>query len=302
MARTTEGPRTGPSSTAPARGVVSVGGSEAPASRTTPSGDVPRYRRIAAFGGVYSNHLALRRAIEDARARGAEALFCLGDLGAFGPNPDKVFPVLEKAGVTTIRGNYDDSIARGLDDCQCGYTDPRDNHYARISYRYTYRNTSPPNREWMAALPYQARFRLGDLRVLGCHGSPRQMNEFLWETATPTHFLEKLASEHDTDVILGTHTGIHWKRRLGGDRWYVNVGALGRPPNDGRTEVWYALLEADGRELDVEFVPVAYDHEALAREMEEEGLPDEFVETIRTGWWTTCLEILPGKERARGRY
>jgi len=47
---------------------------------------------------------------------------------------------------------------------------------------------------------------------------------------------------------------------------------------------------------------VAYDFEGLAREMEEEALPPEFVETIRTGWWTTCLEILPAKERARGKF
>jgi hypothetical protein len=31
-------------------------------------------------------------------------------------------------------------------------------------------------------------------------------------------------------------------------------------------------------------------------------LPDEFIETIETGWWTTCLEVLPMKERARGIY
>jgi hypothetical protein len=36
--------------------------------------------------------------------------------------------------------------------------------------------------------------------------------------------------------------------------------------------------------------------------MREEGLPGEFVESVLTGWWTTCLEILPAKERARGRY
>jgi hypothetical protein len=83
---------------------------------------------------------------------------------------------------------------------------------------------------------------------------------------------------------------------------YVNVGALGRPANDGRTEVWYALLQAEERELSVEFVPVSYDHQALAVEMRREGLPEEFVQTILTGWWTTCLEILPGKERARGRF
>jgi hypothetical protein len=52
----------------------------------------------------------------------------------------------------------------------------------------------------------------------------------------------------------------------------INVGALGRPANDGRTNVWYALLTAasDSAALDVEFVPVAYDHEEFARERERE--------------------------------
>jgi len=263
---------------------------------------LPCHRRVAAFGGIYSNHLALAAALADARRRGVDALYCLGDLGAFGPHPDRVFPLIRGAGVRTVRGNYDDSIARGLEDCQCGYTDPRDNHYARISYQYTLARTSLENRAWLSTLPHERRFLLGDLRVLACHGSPRRMNEFLWETTTPDHFLRNLTGKHHCDVILATHTGLHWKRRLDERRWYVNVGALGRPANDGRTEVWYALLEADGPGLDVEFVPVAYDHEALAREMKEEQLPDEFVETIRTGWWTTCLEVLPAKERARGKW
>jgi hypothetical protein len=36
--------------------------------------------------------------------------------------------------------------------------------------------------------------------------------------------------------------------------------------------------------------------------MRAENLPEEFVETVLTGWWTTCLEILPAKERALGRH
>lgn len=263
---------------------------------------VSTYRRVAAFGGVYSNHLALEAAIADARDRDVDALFCLGDLGAFGPNPDKVFPILRRHDVRVVMGNYDDSVARALPDCQCGYTDPRDNHYARLSYRYTLANTSVPNRAWLAGLPPQLRFRLGGLDLLACHGSPRQTNEFLWESTTPTHFLDKLATDFHADLILGTHTGLHWERRWGESRAYVNVGALGRPANDGRTEVWYAVLEAEGRDLSVEFVPVAYDHHALASEMRDEQLPEEFVETILTGWWTTCLEVLPGKERGRGRF
>ena len=54
--------------------------------------------------------------------------------------------------------------------------------------------------------------------------------------------------------------------------------------------------------VSVEFVPVVYDHERLARDMRGEGLPEEFVETILTGWWTTCLEVLPARERESGRF
>lgn len=257
--------------------------------------------RIAVFGGIYNNYLALTAALRDACLRGVDATYCLGDLGAFGPYPDRVFPLLADDGVECIQGNYDNSIGNDLADCQCGYTDPRDNHFARLSYAYTLANTSPANRAWLKELPAQRRLQLGPYRLLMCHGSPRKMNEFLWESTTPTHFLDRLTEEHQADVILATHTGIKWHRRLSGDRHFINVGVLGRPENDGRTNVWYALLEARP-ELHVEFVPVDYDHRRLADDMRGEKLPAEFIETVLTGWWTTCLEILPGKERRRGKF
>jgi len=49
-------------------------------------------------------------------------------------------------------------------------------------------------------------------------------------------------------------------------------------------------------------VPIEYDHMKLVEEMRAEQLPEAFVETIVSGWWTTCLEILPTKERAAGKY
>ena len=256
--------------------------------------------RIAVFGGIYNNYLALEAALTDAHRRGVDAVYCLGDMGAFGPHPDRVFPLLIGHGVQCIQGNYDNSIGNGLVDCQCGYTDPRDNHFARLSYAYTFANTSAANREWLRNLPTQRRVRLGRYRVLMCHGSPRRTNEFLWESTTSSHFLEHLLDAHQADIILATHTGIKWQRRLANDRHFINVGVVGRPENDGATNVWYALLSAE-EELHVEFAPVQYDHERLAAEMGAEKLPAEFVETIQTGWWTTCLEILPAQERRRGR-
>lgn len=258
--------------------------------------------RIACLGGIYSNYLALEVALRQIRETGVDGIYCLGDLGAFGPHPDRVFPLLREAAVESVQGNYDDSIGNSLDDCQCGYTDPRDNYFAQISYDYTLANTSEENRRYLRELPREIRIQLGPYRVLLCHGSPRKTNEFLWESTTSTHFLDYLATKHDVDVIVATHTGIKWHRRLSGGRHFVNVGVLGRPENDGRTCVWYTLLEVDSGELRVTFVPVHYDFSRLAGEMRSEGLPEEFIETVTTGWWTTCMEILPARERRAGRY
>jgi hypothetical protein len=41
--------------------------------------------------------------------------------------------------------------------------------------------------------------------------------------------------------------------------------------------------------IKVDFLRLAYDHERLAGEMAFEGLPKEFIKTIRTGWWTSAI-------------
>ncbi|HZN35262.1 MAG TPA: metallophosphoesterase family protein [Pirellulaceae bacterium] len=259
-------------------------------------------RPAALLGGIYSNYLALEAALADIRRRGVRDVYCLGDLGAFGPHPDRAIELLREHGVACVRGNYDDSIGRELADCQCGYTDPRDNHFAQISYDYTLANTSPANRAWLRELPAEIRLELGGRRVLLCHGGPRRMNEFLWESTSSTHFLSALCEQYAADVICTTHTGLKWQRELPGGKLFLNVGVLGRPENDGQTSVWYTLLSASSGAHRAEFIPVAYDHERLAAEMRAERLPEEFALTILTGWWTTCLEVLPAKERRRGRF
>ena len=258
--------------------------------------------KLAFLGGIYSNYHALAAALEDVAARGVDATYFLGDLGAFGPHPDRVPELLIARGIPGIQGNYEESLSTGAEDCHCGYTDPRDNHFAQISYEYTFANTSDAHKAWMGTLPREIRFTAGGLRFLLVHGSPRTINEFLWRSTSPDPFLEKLCDDHDADVIVCTHSGLHWHKALPGGRHVVNAGVLGRPANDGRTNVWYTIVQVADGNLSVESVPVRYDHERLAAEMRAERLPEEFVETILTGWWTTCLEILPPKERAAGRY
>ncbi len=241
--------------------------------------------------------------LADARERGCAKLFCLGDLGGFGAECDAVWPLLTGNGVTCIAGNYDVAIGRGDEDCGCGYADERDNRFAQVIYDYTRAHTSDQFAAWMHGLPGELRLRLGGCDVLMVHGSPLAVNDFLWESLEDEELALRLAaaSPPSPDVLLCTHTGLPWQRELEGTL-VVNVGAVGRPANDGRREVAYAVLDLEAGAASAEIVDVAYDWRAQASSMRAAGLPEPFVETIETGWWTTCLEVVPPRERSRGRY
>jgi uncharacterized Fe-S cluster-containing radical SAM superfamily protein len=122
----------------------------------------------------------------------------------------------------------------------------------------------------------------------------------MWESLPDDELAQRVRAS-GAGVLLCTHTGIPWQRRIGGTL-VVNVGAVGRPANDGSTDTWYAVLDLAGGQARAELVPVSYDWRAQADSMRAAGLPEAFAETIETGWWTTCLEVVPPRERASGRF
>jgi pyruvate-formate lyase-activating enzyme/diadenosine tetraphosphatase ApaH/serine/threonine PP2A family protein phosphatase len=259
--------------------------------------------RLAVFGGVYANPHALRAVLADAAARGCDERHCLGDLGGFGAECDAVWPLLLEHDVQCIAGNYDLAIGRGDEDCGCGYASERDNHFAQVMYDHTLAATSREFAAWMTTLADERRVDLDGVDVLMVHGSPLAVNDFLWESLDDDELRVRLDAVDGgrPDVLLCTHTGIAWQRTVD-DTLIVNVGAVGRPQNDGRREVWYAVLDVEGGTVRAQLVPVAYDWRAQAASMRAAGLPEAFVETVETGWWTTCLEVVPPPERARGRF
>lgn len=256
--------------------------------------------RIAVCGGPYANPYALQAFIEDASSRGCERLFCLGDLGGFGAEMDALWPMLMRAEVECVAGNYDVALAARRTDCGCGYRDERDNEYAQLIYDHTRTHTSEAFTAWMGDLPTERRLEIGGCDVHMVHGSPLALNDFWWESLPEDEHRRKVAAS-GAEVIVFTHTGLPWQREIGGSL-VVNVGVLGKPANDGNHNVWYAVLDLDPGQPRAELVPLDYDWQAQAGSMRTAGIPDAFVETIETGWWTTCLEALPPRERSLGRY
>lgn len=251
---------------------------------------------IALCGGPYSNFAAVQAFLEE--TSGLTHRFCLGDMGGFGPDPNRTLELLRAAQVACLQGNYDHAVGHGLRDCGCGYSDPRDQQFAQISYDYTYAHTADHHRQWLQQLPEQLVLEWCDRKILLCHGSPSQVNEFVWESETPDERIEALLDQHQVDGICATHTGLPWVRTVAGGRFWFNVGVLGRPAHEGRPQVYYGLLHHRQGQLVPELVPLSYDVAAVTAAMAAAGLPQEFIESLEQGVWTTCAEILPAAEKS----
>jgi hypothetical protein len=132
------------------------------------------------------------------------------------------------------------------------------------------------------------------------HGSTIGLNDFWWESLAEAEHRRRVAAS-GADLIMCTHSGLPWIRQVDGSL-VVNVGVLGRPPNDGRTAVRYAIADLAGGTAGARIIDLAYDWHAHAAALRRAGLPEEFAYTCETGWWTTCLEILPAAERSQGAF
>ena len=261
--------------------------------------------RWAVCGGTYSNPYALAAFVADARSRGADHLVCLGDFGAYGAEPEAILPLLREHDIECVAGNYEVAIGSGQADCGCGYADDADNAFAQIAYDYTFANTSPEFAAFMRTLPTERREQVEGVDVHLVHGSPLALNDFWWESLDDEAQRMRVDAS-GADVVCCTHSGLPWTRRVtrsdGGETLVVNVGVLGRPANDGGPHVWYALLDLDGGFASAELVALDYDWRAQAASIRAAGLPEAFAATVETGWWETCLEIVPPAERSRGRF
>jgi putative phosphoesterase len=230
--------------------------------------------RVAIITDIHANLPALEGALDRVDALDVDGLYCGGDLVGYGPHPNEVCAVIEERGIPTIYGNYDHAIARDHDDCGCAYVTPADRELGQRSVEWTLRNTSAASKAFMRGLPFDLRFELGSARVRLVHGSPRKVNEYLFEDK-PAHTFERIAGGADCDVLVFGHTHKPWVHEYGGVL-FVNCGSVGKP-KDGDPRGALALLEADaGGTVRASIERFDYDAEAVAREVEVAGLPAEF--------------------------
>src|SRR5262249_41031571 len=141
----------------------------------------PSVVKVAVISDMHANLPALEAALARTETLGAETIFCGGDLVGYGPHPNEVCALIEERAIPTIFGNYDYAIARELEDCCCAYRDPHQREIGQRSVDWTLAHTNERAKQVMHELPFDLRFELGGKRVRLVHGSPRKVNEYLFE-------------------------------------------------------------------------------------------------------------------------
>jgi putative phosphoesterase len=235
--------------------------------------------RVAVITDIHANLPALEAALGRIEELGIGAVYCGGDLVGYGPRPNEVCALLRDRAIPTIYGNYDYAIARDLDDCGCAYVTPHDREIGQQSVEWTLAHTDRPSKDFMRDLPFDLRFSVGGTAVHLVHGSPRKVNEYLFEDK-PASLYERLARTEADDVLVFGHTHKPWVRSHGGVL-FVNCGSVGKP-KDGDPRACYVVLETAG-DVAVEFRRIPYDIERMARAIRESDLPDKFASDIETG-------------------
>lgn len=237
--------------------------------------------KISIFGDIHANLPALEAVLSDMDAKGLMNRYCLGDLVGYGTFPNEVIERIQALDVLTLMGNYDQGVGNSSDDCGCAYTNPEAKALGERSIAWSNANTNEENKAFLRTLPFSIPLKLGDLNLLLVHGSPRRINEYLYEDR-PDRSLERLFEGTDLDVIVCGHTHKPYYRVLPSGKHVINAGSVGKP-KDGDPRACYVVIEAEGHQLKVNFKRVEYDVEAAALAIEASQMPDEFAEMLRTG-------------------
>ncbi len=232
---------------------------------------------VAVITDIHANLPALRAALGRIEELGIERIYCGGDLVGYGPRPNEVCALIRERQIPTIYGNYDYAIARDLEDCGCAYVTPHDRELGQQSVDWTLAHTDQPSKAFMRELPFDLRFEIAGVPVHLVHGSPRKVNEYLFEDK-PARLYERLARAEEAQALVFGHTHKPWVHEYGGVL-FVNCGSIGKP-KDRDPRGAFAVLRPAGETVDVSIERVAYDAEAVAREVRQAGLPGEYADKL----------------------
>ena len=221
---------------------------------------------IAIISDIHGNLEALRAVLEDARRQGAEAIYCLGDVVGYGPNPRECIDLVMDCKLCLL-GNHDQGAMFDPD----GFNQSAEKaiFWTRAQLESTAEPRALREKRWdyLAERPRSHR----ENGFLFVHGSARNpLNEYVFpEDIYNQRKMERIFALVDKYCFQGhTHVPgiftegmqflapeeIEYTYKLDGRKTLCNVGSVGQP-RDGNWRACYVVVDNDT----IKFRRVEYD-------------------------------------------
>ncbi len=241
--------------------------------------------RLALFGDIHGNALALAAVRKAVRASKPDAVLIAGDLVLNGPDPAATVDAireLEADGALVIQGNTDVAVADFDYSAAFPWLTEGVPESIRAAAEWAHDELGDERLDWLRRLPSERRLRLEDMLVLVCHASPGSQTAGFDQMLDPNIVLERV-SHTDARVIGCGHTHLPEVRDLGW-KMIVNSGSAGYVFDGDPTASW-ALIELSGGEVQAEIRRTEFDTMAVSNAISERGLPGDVYRaaTVRTG-------------------
>jgi predicted phosphodiesterase len=241
--------------------------------------------RVAVLSDIHSNLAALEAVLGSLGT--VDAVWHLGDVVGYGPEPDGVVERLLQVGALGVKGNHDDAACGGA-------TIESFNPEARAVAEWTRARVSERTRAYLEALPQILVPDGSDFTL--AHGSPRDpIWEYLDSTWIAQENLEIVRTSH---CLVGhTHVPVVFRERTRGGvamtaaepesrlkfdrrRMILNPGSVGQP-RDGNPAASYMVLDTAAGFAT--WHRVAYDIGATQAAILAAGLPSRFSRRLSVG-------------------
>ena len=241
--------------------------------------------RVLIISDIHANLSALDAVLADAGE--FDAVWCLGDLVGYGPEPNEcVERIRGLPNLVCLLGNHD-AAALGQIDTEVF------NAEAKLSVDWTQNNLAPATMEFLRALPE----RLENNFVTMAHGSPRNP---VWEYILDGRVARKNFDFFKSPFCLVGHTHLPVMYHLDSDtdtvrmgipemigtielspRAILNPGSVGQP-RDRDNRAAYAIFDLDRQTWKAQ--RVAYDFVRVQKLILEVGLPSRHAVRLSEGW------------------
>lgn len=247
---------------------------------------------VLAWGGALGNLAALAALLRDATRQGLPAarVIATGDIAGMCGQSGACVQATRAFGGPVVAGDIERQLAAGAGDPGPGHGVAAGPWWAVADAQI-----GRAARDWMEELPDIAVFAHEGRRWAVIHGGLADPARALWPSTPDAAFAGEItaieAAAGPVNGVIAGHTGLAFQREVGGVTW-VNTGAVGMPPHDGRRAGRYARLDADGARI----LRLDYDPAPTFATMVSAGLTQGWDLALMQGRWPS-EEMLPQEMR-----